>query len=237
MVNLALGEANASLWQTTAPQSASTQVMATQQGSSAQQEDATSDRSALNDQHRAELARTTTLLSNSSAECTASLASPKPSGSGSQGLSSASNTIPPHARLAQHGSSLARKQPLCTSPSNAQSPRSRPQGASKYFTWSLEDTLRLVNVIYKNEQYQRALLPRHSASVQEKGLKITKEVLLGRIYDQVFPHEKYPNGFSRIKCKIRWLISHYNDRIEMFQQTSAGLLLCEMDRDHPVSPL
>ena len=150
-------------------------------------------------------------------------------------VSSTSTTTTTCASHARQKSTGLGEQPLSTHPSKARTARTRPQETSKYFTWTDEDTVRLVDVIHKNEHYQRVLLPGRLTSDQEKGLKTNKDVVCRQVFNEVFPNDNSANGSGRIKSKIRWLTLHYNGIIKKFGHTGSGLLLREMEQDHSVS--
>ena len=107
---------------------------------------------------------------------------------------------------------------------------------TKYFNWEPADVARLVDVIYRNTSYQRALLPGRLTSDQEKGLKTNKDVLFRQVYKEVFPGDNSPNP-TRIKVKLRWLVQKYNALKKSLSQTGSGLLFHEMGPDHSVSLL
>lgn len=116
----------------------------------------------------------------------------------------------------------------------ARSRGSQNSESGGYFTWTPNDISRLVDIIYNDNQYQRVLLPGRLTAEQEKGLKTNKEVICGQIWQQVFPEQSSVGGAGRVKSKIRWLGTQYNNIKKSFSQTGAGILLRDMDRDHSV---
>ncbi|SAM76003.1 uncharacterized protein UBRO_21056 [Ustilago bromivora] len=105
-----------------------------------------------------------------------------------------------------------------------------------YFNWLPSGINRLVDIIYNNDQYQHVLLPRCLTAGQEKGLKTNKDVICGQIWQELFPDESTVGGAGRVKTKICWLTEQYNNiKKTILQQTSAGVLLQDMDHNSSVS--
>ncbi|KAJ1041144.1 hypothetical protein NDA10_002770 [Ustilago hordei] len=101
-----------------------------------------------------------------------------------------------------------------------------------YFNWSPSDINNLVDIIYNNDHYQRVLLPGCLTAEQEKGLKTNKDVICGQIWQELFPDESTVGGAGQVKTKICWLTEQYNNiKKTILQQTSAGVLLQDMDHN------
>ncbi|SOV02884.1 uncharacterized protein UDID_18059 [Ustilago sp. UG-2017a] len=105
-----------------------------------------------------------------------------------------------------------------------------------YFNWSPSDINHLIDIIYNNDQYQCVLLPGCLTAEQKKGLKTNKDVICGQIWQELFPDKSTVGGAGRVKTKIHWLTEQYNNiKKTISQQTSAGVLLQDMDHNSSVS--
>ncbi|SAM64313.1 uncharacterized protein UBRO_20435 [Ustilago bromivora] len=101
-----------------------------------------------------------------------------------------------------------------------------------YFNWSPSNINHLFDIIYNNDQYQHVLLPRRLTAEQEKGLKTNKDIICGQIWQEMFPDESTVGGAGRVKTNIHWLTEQYNNiKKTILQQTSAGVLLQDMDHN------
>ncbi|SAM70621.1 uncharacterized protein UBRO_20473 [Ustilago bromivora] len=107
-----------------------------------------------------------------------------------------------------------------------------------YFKWLPSDINHLVDIIYNNDQYQHVLLPRCLTAEQEKGLKTNKDIICGQIWQELFPDESTVGGAGQVKTKICWLTEQYNNiKKTILQQTSAGVLLQDMDHNSSTGPV
>ncbi|KAJ1028059.1 hypothetical protein NDA13_003509 [Ustilago tritici] len=121
----------------------------------------------------------------------------------------------------------------CARPA-ARASRSQNQDtdSGKYFVWDNNKVLQLVTILFDSNYYQRLLLKGHLTKEQEKGLKMSKEMLYKQIFDEIFPNSNITNGGSCVKTKLCWLESQYIAIKKTFSQTGSGLLLCNLSPDY-----
>ncbi|SPC65240.1 uncharacterized protein UHOD_11044 [Ustilago sp. UG-2017b] len=115
---------------------------------------------------------------------------------------------PPVLSLATGSSAILPCPSPVTSPINwmsdtpsTQSTRPADNGAKKNFVWQAQDIEHLVDTIYINESYQRAILPSHRNKANEPTNKLCKDTVYPDLSRSVFPTRSVDP--SRIKFKVR----------------------------------
>jgi len=95
---------------------------------------------------------------------------------------------------------------------------------------------RLVDIIASNELYHWTLLPGRLSAEEEKGMKTSKETIVGLVFKDLFPKDTNAKGGGcKIKTKLQTLLAKYNELKKSIGQTGSGILLHNMTPDHSVS--
>ncbi|KAJ1025582.1 hypothetical protein NDA18_003925 [Ustilago nuda] len=114
---------------------------------------------------------------------------------------------------------------------STQSTRAADHGAKKNFVWQAQDIERLVDTIYINKSYQRAILPSCHNKANEPANKLHKDMVYCDLSRSVFPARSVDP--SCIKFKVHWLQETYHWEKKALSLTGAGTLLRDMDATNP----
>lgn len=92
----------------------------------------------------------------------------------------------------------------------------------KNHVWSLQNVVRLVDIIYDSKAFQCALLPPFAGSSSGNPSFQRKESVYSQIFKEIWPSQ--PTQPGRIKSKLRWLVDTYRTERKNLSLTGAGVL-------------
>ncbi|KAJ1019762.1 hypothetical protein NDA13_005987 [Ustilago tritici] len=115
----------------------------------------------------------------------------------------------------------------------AQSTRPANNGAKNNFVWQAQDIKHLVDTIYINKFYQRAILPSRCNKANEPTNKLCKDMVYRDLSRSLFPTRSVDP--SHIKFKVRWLQETYHWEKKALLLMGAGTLLKDMDATNPAT--
>ncbi|SPO23076.1 uncharacterized protein UTRI_01754 [Ustilago trichophora] len=101
-----------------------------------------------------------------------------------------------------------------------------------YYHWSDADTARLLEVIFLNDLFARALVPGRTPGSATRTVKTRKNTLWKQVFREVFPGEDDCQA-DRVKTKFRNLIDSYRKIKAKMSFTGAGSLLRDMNPEDP----
>ncbi|SPO23564.1 uncharacterized protein UTRI_02243 [Ustilago trichophora] len=104
-----------------------------------------------------------------------------------------------------------------------------------YYHWSDADTARLLEVIFSNDLFARALVPGRTPGSATWTVKTRKNTLWKQVFREVFPGEDDRQA-DRVKTKFRNLIDSYRKIKAKMSFTGAGSLLRDMNPEDPAGP-